>query len=118
MRLFDTRYVDAPQPASAPYGSLLFRQGTCRPDGGRGVRSRGAQGAEHVEIISPGGPYGEVTPDNFGQPGLVDYRNPNLADAMRVTGLVQRYGAGLPTARDALRANAQHEPRFDVTRSG
>ena len=70
--------------------------------------------AEHVEIISPGGPYGEVTPDNFGQPGLVDYRNPNLADAMRVTGLVQRYGAGLPTARDALRANAQQEPRFDV----
>ena len=70
--------------------------------------------AEHVEIINPGGPYGEVTPDNFGQPGLVDYRNPNLADAMRVTGLVQRYGVGLPTVRDALRANAQEEPRFDV----
>ena len=70
--------------------------------------------AEHVEIISPGGPYGEVTPDNFGQPGLVDYRNPNLADAMRVTGLVQRYGAGLATAREALRANAQPEPRFEV----
>ena len=70
--------------------------------------------AEHVEIINPGGPYGEVTADNFGQPGLVDYRNPNLADAMRVTGLVQRYGVGLPTVRDALRANAQEEPRFDV----
>ena len=70
--------------------------------------------AEHVEIISPGGPYGEVAPNNFGQPGLVDYRNPNLADAMRVTGLVQRYGAGLPTVRDALRANAQQEPCFDV----
>lgn len=70
--------------------------------------------AEHVEIINPGGPYGEVTPSNFGQLGLVDYRNPNLADAMRVTGLVQRYGAGLPSVRDALRANEQREPRFEV----
>lgn len=70
--------------------------------------------AEHVEIINPGGPYGEVTPSNFGQLGLVDYRNPNLADAMRVTGLVQRYGAGLPSVRDAQRANEQREPRFEV----
>ena len=69
---------------------------------------------DHVEVINPGGPYGEVTPDNFGRPGLVDYRNPNLADAMRVTGLVQRYGVGLPTVREALRANAQAEPRFEV----
>ena len=70
--------------------------------------------AEHIEIINPGGPYGDVTPSNFGQPGLVDYRNPNLADAMRVTGLVQRYGAGLPSVREALRANQQPEPRFEV----
>ena len=69
---------------------------------------------EHIEIINPGGPYGAVTPENFGQPGLVDYRNPNLADAMRVTGLVQRYGVGLPSVRDALRANEQPEPRFEV----
>lgn len=70
--------------------------------------------AQHIEIVSPGGPYGGVTPDNFGQPGLVDYRNPNLADAMRVTGLVQRYGVGLPSVRAALRANGQREPRFEV----
>lgn len=70
--------------------------------------------AEHVEITSPGGPYRQVTPGNFGQPGLVDYRNPNLADAMRVAGLVQRFGVGLPEARAVLRANAQEEPRFDV----
>ena len=70
--------------------------------------------AEHIEITSPGGPYGHVTADNFGQPGLVDYRNPNLADAMRVAGLVQRFGVGLPEARAALSANAQEEPRFMV----
>lgn len=31
---------------------------------------------DHFEIINPGGPYGDVTPGNFGRPGLVDYRNP------------------------------------------
>ena len=70
--------------------------------------------AEHVEVISPGGPYGQVTPDNFGRPGLVDYRNPNLADAMRVAGLVQRFGVGLAEVRAALHANEQEEPRFEV----
>ena len=69
---------------------------------------------DRVEIISPGGPYGDVSPANFGQPGVVDYRNPNLADAMRVTGLVQRYGVGIPLARRALRANSQQEPEFQV----
>ena len=69
---------------------------------------------DRVEIISPGGPYGDVSPANFGQPGVVDYRNPNLADAMRVSGLVQRYGVGIPLARRALRANHQPEPEFRV----
>ena len=70
--------------------------------------------AEHVEVNSPGGPFGQVTADRFGEAGLVDYRNPNLADVMRVTGLVQRFGVGLAEARAALRANAQEEPRFNV----
>jgi len=69
---------------------------------------------DRVEIISPGGPFGNVTIDNFGQPGLIGYRNPNLAEAMRVMGLVQRYGAGIPLACRALRANHQAEPEFEV----
>ena len=69
---------------------------------------------KHIEIISPGGAYGDITPENFGQPGLVAYRNPNLADAMRVTGLVQRYGVGIPLARRELRANRQPPPEFGV----
>ena len=69
---------------------------------------------DRVEIVSPGGPYGDVSPETFGEPGLLDYRNPNLADAMRVSGLVQRYGVGIPRARRELRANHQEEPAFDV----
>lgn len=69
---------------------------------------------DRIEINSPGGPYGAVTPSNFGSPGLVDYRNPSLAESMRVLGLVQRYGAGIPNAKRLLRDNGQPEPEFRV----
>ena len=67
-----------------------------------------------IEISSPGGPYGAVNAGNFGQPGVVDYRNPILAEAMRVLGLVQRYGFGIPAARRLLRAGGHPEPDFRV----
>ncbi len=69
---------------------------------------------DRIEITSPGGPYGALTAENFGQPGIVDYRNQILAEAMRVLGLAQRYGAGIPTARRALLNNGQPEPDFRV----
>jgi ATP-dependent DNA helicase RecG len=65
---------------------------------------------DRIEIHNPGGPYGTVTVENFGQPGLTDYRNPNLAEALRALGFVQRFGAGLAIARKALGARL----RFDV----
>lgn len=69
---------------------------------------------DRVEILSPGGPYGVVTQETFGQPDAVSYRNPTLAEAMRVLSLVQRYGFGIPAARRALRQNGQPEPVFNV----
>ncbi len=58
--------------------------------------------SDRVEVISPGGPYGRVTQENFGQPGVSDYRNPNLAEAMRCLGYAQNFGVGIQIARDAL----------------
>ena len=57
---------------------------------------------DRIEIHNPGGPFGCVTPENFGQPGITDYRNPNLAEALRALGFVQRFGAGIAIARKAL----------------
>jgi len=57
---------------------------------------------DRIEIHNPGGPFGSVTPENFGRPGLTDYRNPNLAEALRALGYVQRFGAGIAIARKAL----------------
>ncbi len=69
---------------------------------------------DRVEIMCPGGPYGVVTVETFGRPDAVDYRNPIVAEAMRVLGLVQRYGVGIAAARRALRDNKQPAPEFEV----
>lgn len=69
---------------------------------------------DRIEIHNPGGAYGAVTPENFGQPGVTDYRNPNLAEAMKVLGFVQRFGVGIATARDQLRKNGNPLPEFNV----
>ena len=70
--------------------------------------------SDRIEIHSPGGPFGQVTRENFGQPGVTDYRNPHLAEAMRVLGYVQRFGLGIQIAKQQLRANGNPPPEFDV----
>ena len=70
--------------------------------------------SDRVEIINPGGAYGIVTQNNFGAPGITDYRNPHLAEAMRNLGFVQRFGVGIQVARDALRRNGNPPPEFVV----
>ncbi|MHB9150040.1 MAG: ATP-binding protein [Thermoleophilia bacterium] len=69
---------------------------------------------DRIEITNPGGAFGTVTPENFGEPGVTDYRNPNLAEALRVLGFVQHFGAGIPTARRALESNGNPPLEFDV----
>ena len=69
---------------------------------------------DRIEIISPGGPYGAVTAEDFGLPGVVDYRNPFLAEAMRVLGLVQRFGLGIQAAKSALLENGNPELEFQL----
>jgi ATP-dependent DNA helicase RecG len=69
---------------------------------------------DRIEITNPGGPYGIVTPENFGEPGLTDYRNPNLAEAMRTLGFVQHFGAGIPTARRELARNGNPPLEFNI----
>ena len=67
-----------------------------------------------IEILSPGGVFGAITAENFGKPGLTDYRNPNLAEAMRTFGFVQRFGMGIPIARRLLAEAGHPEPTFEI----
>ena len=70
--------------------------------------------ADRIEITNPGGPYGVVNEQNFGRAGITDYRNPNLAEAMRNLGYVQRFGVGISTANKALSANGNPEVKFNL----
>ena len=69
---------------------------------------------DRIEVLSPGGPFGTVNAENFGQHGFTDYRNPNLADAMRTLGYVQRFGVGILISRKLLKEAGHPEPEFDV----
>lgn len=68
--------------------------------------------ADRIRILSPGGPYGEVNRENFGIPGVTDYRNPHLAEAMRNLGLIQRFGVGILIARQELERNGNPPLEF------
>ncbi|MFP5285644.1 MAG: ATP-binding protein [Thermoanaerobaculia bacterium] len=69
---------------------------------------------DRIEIQNPGGPYGQVTRENFGRPGVTDYRNPHLAEAMKNLGYVQRFGVGIQLARRELEKNGNPPLEFFV----
>lgn len=69
---------------------------------------------DRIEINNPGGPFGSVTRENFGRPGITDYRNPNLADAMKVMGFVQRFGIGIQLARSELKRNGNPDLEYQI----
>lgn len=67
---------------------------------------------DRIEISNPGGPYGSVTCENFGMPGITDYRNPNLASAMKTLGFIQQFGRGIALARKLMEQNGNPPPEF------
>jgi ATP-dependent DNA helicase RecG len=67
--------------------------------------------SDRIEISSPGGLFGQVNRENFGQ-GVADYRNPHLAAVMKDLGYVQRFGYGIPTAKRALEKNRNPPAEF------
>ena len=69
---------------------------------------------DRIEIQNPGGPFGQVNVANFGRPGITDYRNPHLAEALKTLGFVQRFGVGIPLAQKALADNGNPALEFGV----
>lgn len=67
--------------------------------------------ADHIEILSPGGLYGEATPENF--PNRNSYRNPIIAEAMKSLGFVNRFGYGVQRAQSLLEQNGNPPALFE-----
>lgn len=70
---------------------------------------------DRVEIHSPGGLYGRVNESNFGDPYATDYRNPTLAEGLKLLGFVQRFGVGIQLARKACEENGNPVPEFQFS---
>ena len=70
------------------------------------------QFADRIEIQNPGGLFGAVTPETF--PSQTDYRNPKVAEAMKVLGYVNRFGRGIHRIQAALEQNGNPKAEFNL----
>lgn len=68
---------------------------------------------DRIEIQNPGGLYGKVSPDNF--PNVSDYRNPFIAEAMKVLGYVNRFSCGVYRVQKELEENGNGQASFDFS---
>jgi len=65
---------------------------------------------DRIEIQSPGGLYGEASPENF--PYQNSYRNPVIAEIMKNLGFVNKFGRGVLRAQQVLQANGNDLAQF------
>lgn len=67
-----------------------------------------------LELSNPGGLFGQAKPDNF--PYVNDYRNPLLAEAMKVMGYVNKFNRGIAKVKIEMEKNGNPYPLFDVNK--
>jgi ATP-dependent DNA helicase RecG len=68
------------------------------------------QYADRIELDNPGNLYGKVNPDNF--PNENDYRNPIIANAMKVFGYVNQFNIGVNEVQNILLKNKNGYAQF------
>lgn len=66
-----------------------------------------------IEIINPGGLYGDVNAQNF--PNASDYRNVVIAESMKRLGYVNRFNYGITRVIDELGKSGNGKPEFDIS---
>ena len=67
---------------------------------------------DYIEVMNAGGLYGEARPENF--PSVNDYRNPIIAEAMRVMKYVNKFNRGITRVQEMLKDNGNSPAEFDV----
>lgn len=72
------------------------------------------QYSDHLEITNAGGLYGNARPENF--PNVNDYRNPIVAEALKVMGYVNMFNRGVARVQSLLEQNGNGNAQFVVDR--
>lgn len=70
------------------------------------------QFSDRIELGNAGGLYGKARPENF--PDENDYRNPILAEALKILGYVNRFNRGIERVKQELKENNNPNPVFDI----
>lgn len=66
---------------------------------------------DRIEIMNAGGLYGNARPENF--PNVNDYRNPVVAEAMKILGYVNRFSRGVSRVNEELQINGNGNALFN-----
>jgi len=91
----------------------VFMNAVIHRDYGRSSPIRINRFVDRLEVISPGGLYGELSPTDFENDTA--YRNPVLAEAAKVLGFVNRFGRGIALVREHMKKNGSSPPDFKPT---
>jgi len=98
-----------------PYKALreLMMNAVMHRDYQSNMPTRLYQYDHHIEIMNPGGLYGQARPENF--PHVNDYRNSVVAEMMKTLNYVNMFNHGIGEVQDLLKANENPEAAFNVS---
>lgn len=72
------------------------------------------QYTDRIEIVNHGGLYGKARPENF--PMVNDYRNPAVAEGMKILGYVNMFNHGIAKVQRELATNGNGKAVFTIDR--
>lgn len=90
----------------------LLMNAVMHRDYGSNTPTKFYQYNDRLEIINPGGLYGNARPENF--PDVNDYRNPVIAEALKVMGYVNKFNRGIARVQKELVDNGNGKAVFTV----
>lgn len=97
-----------------PYKALreLLMNAVMHRDYQSNMPTRFYQYDNHIEIMNPGGLYGQARPENF--PHVNDYRNSVVAEIMRNLNYVNMFNHGIQEVQTLLKENQNPTAEFNV----
>lgn len=97
-----------------PYKALreLLMNAVMHRDYQSNMPTRLYQYDNHIEIMNPGGLYGQARPENF--PNVNDYRNSVIAEMMRTLNYVNMFNHGVGEVFELLEKNGSPKAIFNV----
>ena len=97
-----------------PYKALreLMMNAVMHRDYQSNMPTRLYQYDSHIEIMNPGGLYGQARPENF--PHVNDYRNSVVAEMMKTLNYVNMFNHGISEVQLLLKENQNPEAIFNV----